>query len=188
MTDSDLAERLDAVERALTDDGTDLTDVRDAAALASDLERLEARVDDLEAIVDELEAAVEAVRGYAGNVRAVNRDVERRASAALAKAEALESAVDADRDATRSPPDSPSRSTPDDRAATAGSGPEPDRNSDAVVGPDADWHTPDRQATDRDPPDRSREQPPDPAGGAGDPSDDDSGGTEQFIQRVRDAL
>ena len=163
MTDSDLAERLDAVERALTDDGTDLTDVRDAAALASDLERLEARVDDLEATVDELEAAVEAVRGYAGNVRAVNRDVERRASAALAKAETLESAVDADRDATRSPPDSPSRSTPDDRVAP---GPVPDR----------------------DPPDRSREQSPDPAGGAGDPSDDDSGGTEQFIQRVRDAL
>ena len=163
MTDSDLAERLDAVERALTDDGTDLTDVRDAAALASDLERLEARVDDLETTVDELEAAVEAVRGYAGNVRAVNRDVERRASAALAKVETLESAVDADRDATRSPPDSPSRSTPDDRVAP---GPVPDR----------------------DPPDRSREQSPDPAGGAGDPSDDDSGGTEQFIQRVRDAL
>ena len=163
MSETNIEARVDAVERALTDEETDLVDVREAAALAATVEDLEARVDDLEETVAELDAGLQAVRGYAGNVRAVNRDIERRASAALAKAEALESAVDADRDATRSPPDSPSRSTPDDRVAP---GPVPDR----------------------DPPDRSREQSPDPAGGAGDPSDDDSGGTEQFIQRVRDAL
>lgn len=94
MSASDLADRLDAVERALTDDETDLTDVRTAATLHDDLERLERRVADLEETVEELDAAVDAVRGYAGNVRAVNREVERRASAALAKAEALEAAVD----------------------------------------------------------------------------------------------
>lgn len=94
MTDSDLAERLDAVERALTDDETDLAAVRERATLSAEVDRLEARVEELEAQFEELNAAVEAVRGYTGNVRAVNREVERRASAALAKAEALESAVD----------------------------------------------------------------------------------------------
>lgn len=93
MSDSDLAERLDAVERALTDDETDLDAVRDAAERDAAVDRLETRVDDLETTVEELEAAVEAVRGYAGNVRAVNREVERRASAALAKAETVERAV-----------------------------------------------------------------------------------------------
>ena len=93
-TDTELDARLDAVERALTDDGTDLADVRDAAALSTAVDDLEARVADLEATVEELDAAVQAVRGYAGNVRAVNREVERRASAALAKAEALESSVE----------------------------------------------------------------------------------------------
>jgi len=93
MSAHDLAERLDAVERALTDEETDLTELRDAAALTEDVTDLEERVAELEAAVEELDAAVEAVRGYAGNVRAVNREVERRASAALAKAEALESAV-----------------------------------------------------------------------------------------------
>jgi len=89
-----LADRLDAVERALTDDETDLAAVRERAALSAEVDRLEARVEELEAQVEELNAAVEAVRGYTGNVRAVNREVERRASAALAKVEALESAVD----------------------------------------------------------------------------------------------
>lgn len=96
MSASDLSERLDAVERALTDGDADLAGIREATALAEDVERLEERIDDLEATVEELDAALEAVRGYAGNVRAVNRDVERRASAALAKAEALEAAVDRD--------------------------------------------------------------------------------------------
>jgi hypothetical protein len=89
-----LADRLDAVERALTDDETDLAAVRERATLSAEVDRLEARVEELEAQLEELNAAVEAVRGYTGNVRAVNREVERRASAALAKAEALESAVD----------------------------------------------------------------------------------------------
>jgi outer membrane murein-binding lipoprotein Lpp len=89
-----LADRLDAVERALTDGDADLTEVRERAALSGDVDRLETRVEELEAQVEQLEAALEAVRGYAGNVRAVNREVERRASAALAKAEALETAVD----------------------------------------------------------------------------------------------
>ena len=93
MSESDLEERLAAVERAVTDGETDLTDVSRQASLAADVERLDARIDSLESTVEELSAAVEAVRGYAGNVRAVNRDVERRASAALATAETLEDII-----------------------------------------------------------------------------------------------
>ena len=92
MSDHDaLDERLRAVERALTD-ADDLTDLRETADLARELERLSARLDDAEDCLDELDAATQALRGYVGNVRAVNRSVERTADAALAKAEALESA------------------------------------------------------------------------------------------------
>ncbi|WP_129114870.1 DUF7310 family coiled-coil domain-containing protein [Halegenticoccus tardaugens] len=111
MDDTALAERLAAVERALTEGSTDLSDVSDAAArddrvadLEATVERLDDRVADLEATVErlddrvaDLEAATMAVRGYVGGIRAVNRDVERRADAALAKVEALEAARDGDR-------------------------------------------------------------------------------------------
>lgn len=83
-------ERLRAVERALTDDDTDLTDLRDAAELTHEIETLAARLDDAEDRLDELDAATQALRGYVGNVRAVNESVERRADAALAKAESVE--------------------------------------------------------------------------------------------------
>ncbi|MFB6087468.1 MAG: hypothetical protein ABEJ85_03015 [Haloarculaceae archaeon] len=92
MSDSDLEARLAAVERALTDGDTDLA-TAESVDLAADVERLEERLDAIEGRLDDLDAAVQAVRGYAGNVRAVNREVERRASAALAKVETLETAV-----------------------------------------------------------------------------------------------
>lgn len=91
MSDADeLDRRLRAVERALTDDDSDLTDLRDAAELTREVERLAARLDAAEECLDELAAATQALRGYVGNVRAVNQSVERRADAALAKAESLE--------------------------------------------------------------------------------------------------
>ena len=67
--------RLDAVERALTDERS--------------VERVD-ELDEIETRVAELEAAVQALRGYVGSVRAVNEDVERRADRALRRAEALE--------------------------------------------------------------------------------------------------
>ena len=70
-----LSRRLDAVERALSEE--------------EPLERAD-RLDDLETRVAELEAAVQAIRGYVGEVRAINEDVERRADRALRKAEAVE--------------------------------------------------------------------------------------------------
>jgi|GEM_PF-3363073 chromosome segregation ATPase len=79
-------ERLRAVERAVT--GTDATvaDIADGAAATEERATLEARLTDLEARIEELEAATQALRGYAGSVRAVNREVERRADLALARA------------------------------------------------------------------------------------------------------
>lgn len=73
--------RLEAVERALADE--------------QPLERTD-RLDDFEDRVAELEAAVQAIRGYVGEVRAINEDVERRADRALRKAEALERHVGPD--------------------------------------------------------------------------------------------
>lgn len=179
MSDPDLAERLDAVERALTDGDTDLTGLRESAAVAEDVTRLEQRMASLEESVEELEAAVEAVRGYTGNVRAVNRDVERRASAALAKVEALERAVGAESTPHGDGgPQSGRERTPD--RVGENSAPEHAAQNDHRTRCD-DRGTPCSEerseqrvsAVDRDSPGRC---------------DGDADGTEQFIQRVRDAL
>jgi len=205
MSETDIEARLDAVERALTDDETDLTDVREAAALAATVEELDARVADLEATVDELEAGLQAVRGYAGNVRAVNREVERRASAALAKAETIESSLDElatgdERTARRPVSGDETRDGPDrgeferrgehesngreysgwngrERGEHDRNGREPDSRRDGgaarAVAADGRSHR-----------DGGRD------GGDSDGSDagDGDDGTEQFIQRVREAL
>ena len=73
--------RLAAVERALSEE--------------EPIERAD-RLDDLVDRVAELEAAVQAVRGYVGEVRAINEDVERRADRALRKAQAIERHVGPD--------------------------------------------------------------------------------------------
>jgi len=92
VTDIDtLEERLTAVERALTDGESDFETLAEAGEVASRLETVERRLDDLEEQVSELDAATQALRGYVGNVRSVNRDVERRAETALAKVEEIES-------------------------------------------------------------------------------------------------
>ena len=54
------------------------------------VEALEARLADAESRLDDLAAATQALRGYVGGVRAVNREVERRADAALAAVERLD--------------------------------------------------------------------------------------------------
>lgn len=86
----DLERRLAAVERAVDGDAASTTAPQDAV----DRERLEQRLDDLEARVDELDAALQAVRGFLGGVSAVNESVERRADAAVAAVERLESEID----------------------------------------------------------------------------------------------
>ena len=197
MSDT-LSERLDAVERALTDGEADLTDVRDRAALSAEVDRLDDRLDEVETRLEELDAAVEAVRGYAGNVRAVNRDVERRASAALAKAEALESAIDDPDDAGTPVATAPS-STTDSDGVDASRGDDTGRSdgTDSWHSFDAGGESESTPGTDDDPRGTDHRVPTVPTGSSkggssrdsrnGNPEDDE-GDTEQFIERVRDAL
>ncbi|MEF8813065.1 MAG: ABC transporter C-terminal domain-containing protein [Halovenus sp.] len=107
--EEDLETRIDALERAITDGDGDFAEIRVAAETGAQLDRLETDLGELQDRVCELEAATQALRGYVGNVRAVNEDVESRASAALAKAETIEAALSAPADddsGTGSPDDS----------------------------------------------------------------------------------
>jgi chromosome segregation ATPase len=92
----DLVARIETVERAITDGERDLSGVADAAARADRLDELEETLTALDERVAELEATAQSLRGYLGGVQSVNEDVERRANAALAKAEALEADSDDD--------------------------------------------------------------------------------------------
>ncbi|ELZ73079.1 hypothetical protein C5B91_02220 [Haloferax sp. Atlit-10N] len=87
---ADLAARLDAVERTITDGDADFSSLEDLASVERRVSELESAVGSLTERLDEMDAATQAMRGYLGGVRAVNEDVERRANAALAKAESLE--------------------------------------------------------------------------------------------------
>lgn len=90
-----LAEQLAAIERRLTGDGS-VADLEDSAELATRVDELEATIADLEATLEEVEAGLQAVRGYAGGVRAVNREVERRADLALARTDRIERRLDSE--------------------------------------------------------------------------------------------
>jgi len=89
--DEGLAERVAALERAITDGNHDLSALAGDAELADRLETLETEVETLTDRIDELDAATQALRGYVGNIETVNREVERQAEAALAAVESLES-------------------------------------------------------------------------------------------------
>ncbi|PSP42355.1 hypothetical protein BRC66_01515 [Halobacteriales archaeon QH_2_66_30] len=114
--DDALRERVEALERAVTDGEHDLSAVADEAAALDRLETLESDVADLADRLEELEAATQALRGYVGNVRSVNTDVEQRADAALAKAEALEDRLPgtATTGSAPEPPSTPEAATADD--------------------------------------------------------------------------
>ncbi|MFC6836510.1 DUF7310 family coiled-coil domain-containing protein [Halomarina ordinaria] len=88
-----LVARVDALERALTD-GRDLPDLAPEADRAARLAAVETRLDDLDDRLADVEAATRAVRGYVGQVRHADREVERRADAALAAVEELEATLD----------------------------------------------------------------------------------------------
>ncbi|KTG09718.1 hypothetical protein AUR64_08740 [Haloprofundus marisrubri] len=82
--------RLSAVERSATGDDSSVADLSDAAELDARLTAVEETDAEFDERLSELEAAVQALRGYVGGVRAVNRDVERRADAAIAAVESME--------------------------------------------------------------------------------------------------
>jgi len=86
-----LDRRLRAVERTLTGDDHDLDALQQRGDLARRVEELEEQLDSAQRRIDELEAATQALRGYVGNVRSVNEDVEQRADAAVAAVDRLES-------------------------------------------------------------------------------------------------
>lgn len=91
MSESEAIERrLSAVERAIADGDGDVAALADASDREQRLRTVEERLETLHETVAELEAATQALRGYVGNVRSVNEDVEQRADAALAAVERLE--------------------------------------------------------------------------------------------------
>lgn len=89
-----LDRRLRAVERTVVDGETDLEAIREAGQLTERVDQVTADLDAVQERLDELEAATQALRGYVGNVRSVNDDVERRADAALAAVDRLEDRLD----------------------------------------------------------------------------------------------
>ena len=194
MSERDFDARLNAIERALTDDDADLSDLRQTTAALDDLDGLESRVTEIESRLDELEAGLEAVRGYAGNVRAVNRDVERRASAALAKAETLENAVENRPDTTDRKPNATEQVDPDPvtEHGTRDQAPPSQPAERGAGGGAADAARSTGRRPDGENNDSSRPQPrrscDDRADAGTSESRDGESQTEQFIERVRDAL
>ncbi|MFW5965775.1 MAG: DUF7310 family coiled-coil domain-containing protein [Halodesulfurarchaeum sp.] len=89
-----IEERLAALERRLDAEAATIGSVSDTRSgkSATNVEQRSDRLLALEETVAELEASVQALRGYVGNVEHVNESVERRANAALAAVERLESA------------------------------------------------------------------------------------------------
>jgi len=162
MADTEtIDERLRAVERALTGTDQDLAGLSEAAALATRVDDLEARLDDIETQLADLEASTQAVRGYVGNVRSVNRDVEQRADVALAKAERLEARLD----------DEPVR----------GREPERGRTGTSDDGPASDQHGDERPVENAG----ERGETPRWTAGATDPEQRDSGGRQRPRTRSR---
>ncbi|WP_396610437.1 hypothetical protein ACH9L7_09260 [Haloferax sp. S1W] len=130
---ADLAARLDAVERTLTGTDAPVSDLEDLAAVEARVADLEATVETLTDRIDDIDAATQAIRGYLGGIRAVNESVERRADAALAKAESLEAALVDESDAARQQSAIARAATVDDRESGTIDGPDPD----AVASEDA---------------------------------------------------
>jgi len=125
----ELEARIEALERAVTDGDRDLSEL---ATEGETRERLAALEDDLDNLADrvaELEAATQALRGYVGNVRAVNSEVEQRADAALATAESLESELAA----LRSREPSGTETAPDGPAAPSRQGADTRSSSDERI-------------------------------------------------------
>ncbi len=115
-----LSERVCTLERTLTDG--EMPELQDDAELRRTTVQLATRLDELEAKQDELDAAILALRGYVGNIRAVNDDVGRRADAALATAETCQEQLEKHdfRDSrVDSHHRSPQRSSDDDSQGTA---------------------------------------------------------------------
>lgn len=90
---TDLDERIRALERALTERDDPPAPVPEITDVTADVAELEDRVDLLESSVADLDARQQAVEAYVDRVDHVNETIERRADAALAAVDRLESTV-----------------------------------------------------------------------------------------------
>lgn len=90
---TDLDERIRALERALTERDDPPVPVPAVSDVSSDVATLEDRVDLLESSVADLDARQQAVEAYVDRVDHVNETIERRADAALAAVDRLESTL-----------------------------------------------------------------------------------------------
>lgn len=88
-----LHERVAALERAVTDGHAD-DGLPDAGRMATRVDDIEATVEELDDRMAELDAAVQALRGFAGGVRAVDEEIERRANAAISRIDRLEAELE----------------------------------------------------------------------------------------------
>jgi hypothetical protein len=88
--EDDLTDRVETLERAITGEEYDLSALSTDADALDRVSQLEERAEKIETQIEELEAVTQALRGYVGNIRAVNEDVENRAETALSKVENLE--------------------------------------------------------------------------------------------------
>lgn len=88
--EDDLTDRVETLERAITGEEYDLSALSTDADALDRVSQLEERVEEIETQIEELEAVTQALRGYVGNIRAVNEDVENRAETALSKVETLD--------------------------------------------------------------------------------------------------
>lgn len=95
-SEEEFERRLAAVERAV--EGESEPDPPNTEG--AEIDDVASRVATLESRVDELDAALQSVRGFLGGVSAVNEAVERRADAAVAAVERLETHVDGERPST----------------------------------------------------------------------------------------
>ncbi|WP_254273715.1 DUF7310 family coiled-coil domain-containing protein [Haloarcula marina] len=141
MTDVEtLAERVQTVERAVTDGDHEFPEATDLAELEGRVAALERRLTGIDERTTELEAATQALRGYVGNVESVNERVEERADAALAATDRLERRLDT------AVNESAGTTVRPERRERPAQTPEPDQFS----GPDGDQHH--RTPATRDPP------------------------------------
>jgi hypothetical protein len=88
-----LHERVAALERAVTDGHAD-DGLPDAGRMATRVDDIETTVEELDDRMAELDAAVQALRGFAGGVRAVDEEIERRANAAISRVDRLEAELE----------------------------------------------------------------------------------------------
>lgn len=89
---AEITDRLAAVERRLTDGETDDL-AADAAAVEARMSELEARADEIDDRLAAVESGLDALRGLVGEVDRADEEVERRADAALAGVDDLETRV-----------------------------------------------------------------------------------------------